>query len=86
MKLLQGWFNKRANIRTLEFLELLVQLEPVEALGVSKALKVSFMDPKKEIPKDLTLDTILSETIDGFVKASRKTQRDIMKIMRASLK
>ena len=73
MKFLHTLKQRRLHKRLFTFLDLLVQLEPTEALGVAKAEGLSF-------------DDILSETVDGFIKASKRTQKRILKIMKAATK
>lgn len=86
MKFLYTLKQRRLHKRLFTFLDLLVQLEPTEALGVAKALNLKFMEYKGAKAEGLSFDDILSETVDGFIKASKRTQKRILKIMKAATK
>lgn len=84
MSFLDTMKQRKVHKRVMLFLDLLVKLEPTEALGVARALNLKFMEYKGTKAEGLSFDDILSETIDGFVKASNRTQKRILKIMKAA--
>ena len=67
----------------LKFVNALLQLNPVEFLGVSKILCVPVVDSEKE-PRQF--DEILSDLIDNFIKLNRRNRRELLSILKESAK
>lgn len=59
-----------------EFLTLVVRLEPIEFMGLAQVLCADISD------EDLAFDELLEQMMDGLERASHKTRRDILKVMR----
>lgn len=67
----------------INFLELVTQLEPIEFVGLSKILCVSLVNEKND-PREF--EDILSDMIDKFISTGRKQRKDIIKVLKGSIK
>ena len=67
----------------INFLELVTQLEPIEFVGLSKILCVSLVNQKNE---PIEFEDILSDMIDKFISTGRKKRKDIIKVLKQSIK
>ena len=75
--------NKVSSKIVINFLELVTQLEPIEFVGLSKILCVSLVNQKNE-PRNF--EDILSDMIDNFISTGRKQRKDIIKVLKQSIK
>lgn len=62
-----------------EFLTLVVRLEPIKFMGLAQILCADISD------EDLTFDELLEQMMNGLERASHKTRRDILKVMRQAV-
>lgn len=75
--------NKVSSKIVIDFLELVTQLEPIEFVGLSKILCVPLVNQKNE-PREF--EDILSDMIDKFISTRRKQRKDIIKVLKQSIK
>ena len=75
--------NNVSSKTVINFLELVTQLEPIEFVGLSKILCVSLVNEKNE-PREF--EDILSDMIDKFISTVRKQRKDIIKVLKQSIK
>ena len=75
--------NKVSSKIVINFLELVTQLEPIEFVGLSKILCVPLVNQKNE-PREF--EDILSDMIDKFISTGRKQRKDIIKVLKQSIK
>lgn len=75
--------NKVSSKIVINFLELVTQLEPIEFVGLSKILCVSLVNEKND-PREF--EDILSDMIDKFISTGRKQRKDIIKVLKGSIK
>ena len=75
--------NNVSSKTVINFLELVTQLEPIEFVGLSKILCVSLVNQKNE-PRNF--EDILSDMIDNFISTGRKQRKDIIKVLKQSIK
>ena len=75
--------NKVSSKIVIDFLELVTQLEPIDFVGLSKILCVPLVNQKNE-PREF--EDILSDMIDKFISTGRKQRKDIIKVLKQSIK
>ena len=75
--------NNVSSKTVINFLELVTQLEPIEFVGLSKILCVSLVNQKNE-PREF--EDISSDMIDKFISTRRKQRKDIIKVLKQSIK
>ena len=75
--------NNVSSKTVINFLELVTQLEPIEFVGLSKILCVPLVNQKNE-PREF--EDILSDMIDNFISTGRKQRKDIIKVLKQSIK
>lgn len=81
--------------QVLKFLNLLTQLEIIEAIGVARLLNVQLVtreenqDADEQKTASITekdYNIIMSEMIDAFVNAPKEERRFIIKVMKSAVK
>ena len=75
--------NNVSSKTVINFLELVTQLEPIEFVGLSKILCIPLVNQKNE-PREF--EDILSDMIDKFISTVRKQRKDIIKVLKQSIK
>lgn len=69
-----------------EFIELITKLEPIEFLGITKIFCIPIVTKTNDEIIDRPFDEILSDLLDAFVALGCNQRREIIKVLRASLK
>ena len=83
--------RKTVDKQVLKFLSYLRHLEVIEAIGISRILKVDLLvrndsadanEQEKPSIQEKEYDIILSEMMDSFIKLKREERKMILEIMR----
>lgn len=65
-----------------EFVHLLMQLEPIETLGIVKMLEVALFDENHEARDPLD---IIYDAVEAFAKCSKPQRKTLLNIMKSAV-
>lgn len=68
------------------FLGKVMQLKPVEFIGILKVMCIQYYDIVDGKPKTRDIDTLLSEIIDQYVKIPAKQREELYRVVEDTLK